>query len=61
MTISELLNLGSKNLKTNQIITHQLDSELLLANLLKTQRENLLINLTTQVQSLAGEILFCLV
>ena len=49
MTISELLNLGSKNLKTNQIITHQLDSELLLANLLKTQRENLLINLNQKV------------
>ena len=44
MLISELLSLGSKTLKENQIRTHQLDSELLLANLLKKQRENLLIN-----------------
>jgi len=44
MITSELLNLGSKTLKRNGIRTHQLDSELLLANLLKKQRENLLIN-----------------
>ena len=44
MIMSELLNLGSKTLKRNGIRTHQLDSELLLANLLKKQRENLLIN-----------------
>jgi release factor glutamine methyltransferase len=49
MNISELLNLGSKALKSNKIATHQLDSELVLSNLLKKQRENILINLNQKV------------
>ena len=49
MNISELLNSGSKALKLNRIETHQLDSELVLSNLLKRQRENLLINLNQKV------------
>ena len=49
MNISELLNLGSKKLKLNNIKTHQLDSELVLSSLLKEQRENLLINLNRKV------------
>jgi release factor glutamine methyltransferase len=49
MNISELLNLGSKVLKLNNITTHQLDSELVLSNLLKKKRETLLINLNEQV------------
>ena len=44
MNISELLNLGSRALKLNKIRTHQLDSELVLSNLLNNQRENLIIN-----------------
>ena len=44
MNVSELLNLGSKALKLNKIKTHQLDSELVLSNLLNKQRENLIIN-----------------
>jgi release factor glutamine methyltransferase len=44
MNVSELLNLGSKALKFNKIKTHQLDSELVLSNLLNKQRENLIIN-----------------
>ena len=50
MNISELLNSGSKALKLNKIKTHQLDSELVLSNLLKKQRENLLINLNQKFQ-----------
>ena len=49
MNILELLNSGSKILKQNKIETHQLDSELVLSNLLKKQRENLLINLNEEV------------
>jgi len=49
MIISELLNSGSKILKNNKIRTHQLDSELVLSNLLKKQRENLIINSTKKV------------
>jgi len=49
MNILELLNSGSKTLKKNKIETHQLDSELVLSNLLKKQRENLLINLNEKV------------
>jgi len=49
MIISELLNSGSKILKNNKIKSHQLDSELVLSNLLKKKRENLLINLNQEV------------
>ena len=49
MNTLELLNSGSKTLKKNKIETHQLDSELVLSNLLKKQRENLLINLNEKV------------
>jgi len=49
MIVSELLNSGSKILKNNKIKSHQLDSELVLSNLLKKQRENLLINLNQEV------------
>ena len=49
MNISELLNSGSKILKLNNIKTHQLDSELVLSNLLKKERENLIINSNQKV------------
>ena len=44
MNISELLHSGSRALKLKKIKTQQLDSELVLSNLLKQQRENLIIN-----------------
>ena len=44
MNISELLYVGSRTLKLKKIKTHQLDSELVLSNVLKKQRENLIIN-----------------
>ena len=44
MIASKLLNSGSKILKNNKISSHQLDSELLLSNLLKTKREKILTN-----------------
>ena len=43
MIISELLDLGSKILRNSKIKTDQLDSELILSNLLKKQRENFII------------------
>ena len=49
MNISGLLNSGAKTLKQNKIKTHQLDSELVLSNLLKKKREDLLINLNAEV------------
>ena len=51
MNISELLNSGSRVLKLNKIQTHQLDSEIVLSNLLKKQRENLIINLLQMERS----------
>ena len=44
MIISDLLNSGSNILKINKIQTHQIDSELILSNILKQQREKLIIN-----------------
>ena len=49
MNISELLYSGSKVLKLNNIGTHQLDSELVLSNLLKKQRENLIVDSNKKV------------
>ena len=49
MNISELLQSGSNVLKLSKIETHQLDSELVLSNLLKKQRENLIIDLNQKV------------
>ena len=49
MNISELIQSGSKVLKLNKIETHQLDSELVLSNLLKKQRENLITDLNLKV------------
>ena len=44
MNISNLLANGSKILKSNDIKTHVLDSELILSDVLKSQREKLIIN-----------------
>jgi len=49
MNLSELLNSGSIALKLNKIKTYQLDSELVLSNLLKKKRESLLISLNEKV------------
>jgi len=49
MNVSELLNSGSIALKLNKIKTYQLDSELVLSNLLKKKRESLLISLNEKV------------
>ena len=39
MNVSELLHSGSKVLKLNKIKTHELDSELVLSNLLKKKEK----------------------
>ena len=44
MQISELIKFGSKSLKKKLIKSHNLDSELLLSNVLKTNREDILIS-----------------
>ncbi|MDC0426647.1 peptide chain release factor N(5)-glutamine methyltransferase [Pelagibacteraceae bacterium] len=49
MNVSKLLHSGSKTLKINKIKTHELDSELVLSNLLKKQRENLIIDSNQRV------------
>ena len=49
MEILELINVGSKELKKNQVNSHRLDSEILLAKILKKRREELLINLSQKV------------
>tara|TARA_B100000780_G_scaffold144011_1_gene100732 strand:+ start:1311 stop:2147 length:837 start_codon:yes stop_codon:yes gene_type:complete len=44
MIISDLLNSGSKVLKTSKVQTHQLDSEIMLSCLLKKKREHVITN-----------------
>jgi len=44
MQTSELINLGSKTLKDKNIISHRIDSEIILSHILKISREKLLTN-----------------
>tara|TARA_Y100000996_G_C22490187_1_gene629896 strand:- start:49 stop:891 length:843 start_codon:yes stop_codon:yes gene_type:complete len=45
MQVIELINKGSKHLKNEKIMSHRLDSEVLLSKVLKKTREEMLINL----------------
>ena len=49
MNTLKLINEGSNKLKQNNIISHQLDSEILLSKVLNKTRENLLINLEQNI------------
>ena len=49
MNILKLLNTGSEELRTKNIFSHRIDSEVLLSNLLNKKREELLINLDEKV------------
>ena len=51
MIVSELINLGSKVLKEKKIPSHLLDSELILSNVLKKDREQILISLEKKVSN----------
>ncbi len=44
MKTSEAINIGSKILRNRNIISHKIDSEIILSHVLKTSREKLLIN-----------------
>ena len=44
MKTSEVINIGSKILKNRNIISHKIDAEIILSNVLKISREKLLIN-----------------
>ena len=45
MNAHEILNIGSNKLKSKNIQTHKIDSEILLSKVLKSNREKILINL----------------
>ena len=49
MEILQLINIGSHELKSNNVNSHRLDSELLLSKTLNKTREQLLINLDQEV------------
>ena len=51
MNTLDLLNKGSKKLKYKGIKSSQIDSEILLSNILGTSRENILINLDKKIDS----------
>ena len=51
MIISDLLSSGSKILKGKKVPTHQIDSEIILSNLLKKKREQIIINSEEKVSS----------
>ena len=44
MIISDLLSSGSKILKNSKVLTHRLDSEIMLSSLLKKKKEQVIIN-----------------
>ena len=45
MQVLDLLNSGSRILKDNKIISHKLDTEIILAKILNKSREEIIINL----------------
>ena len=49
MQVLKLINQGSEHLRNNGVKSYQLDSELLLSSLLKSQRESLLVDLNKEV------------
>ena len=49
MLILDLINSGSQQLRKNNIVSHKLDSEILLAKTLSKRREEILINLKQEV------------
>ena len=59
MKTLELLNLGSNKLKLKRILSHQLDSELILSRVLKKSREKIIIDLNADTVSIRhGGLLF---
>ena len=50
MNTLDLINLGSNKLKKQKINTHRLDSEILLSNVLKKTREQLLVKLNQNIK-----------
>ena len=50
MNILNLINEGSKQLKSKRIYSHKLDSEILLSKVLNRTREDLLINLNRKIE-----------
>ena len=50
MNILELINKGSHKLKYNKIISHKLDSEILLSKVLQKKREEILFNLDKSIE-----------
>ena len=51
MKASELINIGSKKLKTNSIKSFILDSEILLSKVLNKKREEVLVNLNQKIEN----------
>jgi release factor glutamine methyltransferase len=51
MEVLELINSGSQELKNNNVNSYRLDSEILLAKILKKKREELLVSLDQKVNS----------
>ena len=49
MKTFELIKFGSKLLKENNILSHTLDSEILLSKTLRKSREEILINLEQEI------------
>ena len=50
MNALQLLNIGSSKLKNKRILSHRLDSEILLSNVLRKKREKILINLNQKIK-----------
>ena len=51
MQVLDLLNSGSRILKDNKIISHKLDTEIILAKILNKSREEIIINLDKYISN----------
>ena len=52
MKALDLIKIGSNKLKENNIFSYNLESEILLSNVLKTTREKVLVNLDNKISNL---------
>ena len=52
MKALDLIKIGSNKLKENNIFSYNLESEILLSNILKTTRERVLVNLDNEISNL---------
>ena len=61
MNVLELIKQGSKKLASKNILSHKLDSEILLSKILEKNREQIILNQNTKLYQIIKILIFFLV